>query len=460
MYGRSWAPKLRLSNSTSLYQATHSRYLHNERFSRLSRFWTPTGGIANSEIEDGDSNSLLVKAGYIRQSHAGIFHFLPLGLRVQDKVENLIDKHMRGLGASKVSLSSFSSEELWKVSGRLQGDRSELFSLQDRKGSKFLLSPTHEEEITTLVKGLVHSRKDLPIRLYQVTRKYRDEPRPRQGLLRTREFLMKDLYTFDETQELALETYEAVRRAYRAFFDELKLPYIVAEADSGSIGGDLSHEYHLPSVKGEDRVYSCADCNISYNQEVLLNTSKATEDPATCPCPSCSKAMAYQTTIELGHTFYLGDKYSKPLEAMVPIRAGDRGAMKAIEMGCHGIGISRIIAGVANFYSDTTGLYWSRAMAPFELAIIQSGSSFGTASELATTISGTTNIDTVVDDRQKSLIWKMKDADLIGYPILAILGRSWEKEGKVEIQCRKLGFHQNVDWADIPQLISQLLDKY
>lgn len=460
MYGRSLVFKLPRSNAIFFHPVNHARYLHNEGFSRLSRFWTPTGGITNSDAEEGDSNTLLVRAGFIRQSHAGIFHFLPLGLRVQDKVERLIDKHMHGLGASKVSLSSLSSEELWKASGRLLQDRSELFSLQDRKGSRFLLSPTHEEEITTLVKGLVHSRKDLPIRLYQVTRKYRDEPRPRQGLLRTREFLMKDLYTFDETQELALNTYEDVRQAYQAFFDELKLPYIVAEADSGNIGGDMSHEYHLPSSKGEDQVYSCSNCNIAFNQEVLLRASKSTKETDLCHCPSCSKAMTCQTTIELGHTFYLGEKYSKPLDAMVPIQAGDVGTMKAIEMGCHGIGISRIIAGVANFYSDQTGLCWSRAMAPFELAIIQSGNSYGTASELAATISRTTNIDVVIDDRQKSLIWKMKDADLIGYPILAILGKSWEKEGKVEIQCRKLGFQQNADWADIPQLISQLLDKY
>ena len=441
---------------------SQNRNTHSETFHRLSRFWTPTGGGIDNEATQQDSNALLVKAGFIRQSYAGIFQLLPLGLRVQDKIERLIDKHMQNLSASKVSLSSLSSEELWRKSGRLQQGRSELFSLEDRKGSRFLLSPTHEEEITSLVRNLVQSYKDLPVRLYQVTRKYRDEPRPRQGLLRTREFLMKDLYTFDSSQEAALETYEIVRQAYRAFFEELKLPFIVAEADSGNIGGDLSHEYHIASEKGEDQVYSCDGCNVAFNEEILSTNNNLTKDQDTCSCPRCSRMMTCQTTIELGHTFYLGTKYSKPLDATIAVQ--DQGIdlenMRHIEMGCHGIGISRLIAGVANLYTDDKGLGWSRAIAPFELIVMQNGTTSGAASELATFITGTSKVDTMVDDRPKGLVWKMKDADLIGYPIIAILGKAWERDGKVEIQCRRLGYKQDVEWADIPGLVTQLLDKY
>ncbi|CAF9930427.1 MAG: hypothetical protein GOMPHAMPRED_005650 [Gomphillus americanus] len=438
------------------------RQVHSEAFHRLSRFWTSTGAGTDNAAAQSDSNALLVKAGFIRQSYAGVFQFLPLGLRVQDKIERLIDKHMRNLGASKVSLSSLSSEELWRKSGRLQQGRSELFSLEDRKGSRFLLSPTHEEEITSLMRSLVHSYKDLPVRLYQVTRKYRDEPRPRQGLLRTREFLMKDLYTFDSSQEAALETYEIVRQAYRAFFEELKLPFIVAEADSGNIGGDLSHEYHIASEKGEDRVYSCDNCKVAFNEEILSTGKNLTKDQDTCSCPRCSKMMTCQTTIELGHTFYLGTKYSKALDATIAVQ--DQGVdlenVRPIEMGCHGIGISRLIAGVANLYTDSKGLGWSRAIAPFELIIMQNGTTSGVASELAAFVTGSSKVDTMVDDRPKSLVWKMKDADLIGYPIIAILGKAWEKDGKVEIQCRRLGYKQDVIWGDIPGLVTQLLDKY
>ena len=221
------------------------------------------------DLENG--HDLLVRAGFLRQAHSGIFHLLPLGLKVQNKIERLIDKHMLRLGASKVSLSCLSSEELWKRSGRLdKGRTSELLRLEDRKGAKYLLSPTHEEEITTIIANAVHSHKELPLRLYQISRKYRDEPRPRQGLLRGREFLMKDLYTFDVTEDAARKTYEAVRGAYVAFLEELQLPYLVAQADSGNMGGNLSHEYHFASSHGEDTIVACDKCDYSINEELYI----------------------------------------------------------------------------------------------------------------------------------------------------------------------------------------------
>lgn len=175
---------------------------------------------------------------------------------------------MSSLGASKLSLSSITTEALWKKSGRYSAN-SELLRLKDRRDSGFLLSPTHEEEITSLVAGLVHSYKDLPLRLYQTGRKYRDERRPRGGLLRAKEFLMKDLYTFDFSSENALETYKSVRTAYTNLFDEFKIPYLVAEADSGNMGGKLSHEYHFASDKGEDNVWSCNSCSYVANEELV-----------------------------------------------------------------------------------------------------------------------------------------------------------------------------------------------
>jgi prolyl-tRNA synthetase len=187
---------------------------------------------------------------------------------------------MRSIGASKVSLSSFSSEELWQRSGRLdKGRTSELFQLEDRKGAKLLLSPTHEEEITTIIADAVHSYKDLPLRLYQVSRKYRDEPRPRQGLLRGREFLMKDLYTFDANADQAHETYDEVRRAYHAMLDELRMPYLTARADSGNMGGTLSHEFHFASPHGEDTIIKCNKCDYSINEELFIEEYDARSAP-------------------------------------------------------------------------------------------------------------------------------------------------------------------------------------
>ncbi|MCJ1287784.1 hypothetical protein MMC26_007136 [Xylographa opegraphella] len=582
--------------------------------------------------EPADSHSLLLRAGYIRQTHSGIFQFLPLGLRVQNKVEKLLDKHMIALGASKLSLSTFSSESLWQRSGRLSGDRSELFQLEDRKGTKFLLSPTHEEEITSLVANTVHSYRDLPLRLYQITRKYRDEPRPRGGLLRTREFLMKDLYTFDTSSKDAHQTYREVREAYSAFFNELKVPYLTAEADSGNIGGDLSHEYHIPSPKGEDRILSCSSCDYVANEEVArsgrepssellygvrsqaptrppgtevlsleqftqlyawysithavsqdhetayiaiypsmivhghdgeqrdtkLNVDalksifpdidtaggepKVTDSPRmkkkyvldyrisriikksfneflstqrnpdvdfdNIPavdlvriedgdgCPKCkSGILKVRTSIELGHTFHLGTKYSKPLNARVPgdspmsktekelistslplgkdgIKTNARETMENkifLHMGCHGIGVSRLIAAVADSLADGKGLNWPRVMAPFEVVVIPAPGLGNDANvvldalapEAALTSSATprtSSIDVILDDRPKDMSWKLKDADLIGYPILVVLGRTWRTEKKCEVQCRRLGsLRQDVALPELRSFVDDLL---
>jgi prolyl-tRNA synthetase len=442
---------------------------------RLSGFWTPTKSKTQDGASQEDSHDLLVRAGFLRQAHSGIFHLLPLGLRVQNKIEALIDKHMSSLSATKVSLSSISSEELWQRSGRLEGRDSEFLRLQDRKGARYLLSPTHEEEITEIVASSVNSYKDLPLRLYQVTRKYRDEARPRQGLLRGREFLMKDLYTFDVTEEEARVTYDQVRNAYSAFFNELGLPYLVANADSGSMGGNLSHEYHLASDNGEDNIVSCEKCDYSTNEELYpgtigshelvqpdasrdINTiltstpflskdktalfniitpknsgplnahllkklhrtidttlespfkvwsSMNTKNPTrartetqiidgrlanlplsnptgptivhqntalTSPsesstCPSCLSPASLQvsTAIEIGHTFHLGTRYSLPLKAQV---LSPNNKPTPISMGCHGIGVSRLLAAAAGLMMDSKGLNWPMKIAPFEAVIV------------------------------------------------------------------------------------------
>lgn len=490
-------------------------------------------------------------------------------------MERLIDKHMQSVGASKVSLSSLSSTELWEKSGRLDGRNKELFQLEDRKEAKFLLAPTHEEEITTIVKNAVHSYKDLPLRLYQVTRKYRDEVRPRQGLLRGREFVMKDLYTFDLTSEQAMETYSAVSGAYKACLDELKLPYLVATADSGNMGGTHSHEYHFASAKGEDTIVTCESCNLSMNEEVcfgkyrpheldgssytlwsgrttevrdgrtrtaslvnvylphgdhevnihalrklvpgldpapyslhdwydeckeLLNTeglqvpsvlsirdSRVQSEDSTVrssrvqtapflltkirqgdPCPSCDTGSVHlQQAVEVGHTFYLGTRYSRTLEATV--QAEDNSQVD-IEMGCHGIGVSRLIGAVASLLADQNGLNWPLAIAPYSILLVGAGRSSaedvqGLYDTLMTSLlqqflSGprTRSIapDAIIDDRDRSFGWKLNDADLIGYPFVVVLGKAWNQTEKaVELQCRRLGVKETVPVTELAQRITQ-----
>ncbi|CCD34450.1 hypothetical protein QC760_009723 [Botrytis cinerea] len=578
---------------------------------RLSKFWIPTGGIAASA--DEDSHAKLIRGGFLRQAHTGIFHMLPLGRRVQDKLEALIDKHMSTLGASKLALSSLSSEELWVKSGRLNSS-SELFRLEDRKEARYLLAPTHEEEITELVSNSVQSYKELPVRLYQITRKYRDELRPRQGLLRSREFVMKDLYTFDYNSTSALSTYEDVRKAYHNLFDELKIPYLVAEADSGDIGGDLSHEFHFPTKIGEDNIISCSKCNYVANEELAesglpksgetesltnesknlkkvggfsrdgsalivtwfysergeeydLNTSSIkrlvpdydpsrkvghvelsrlinedfmltntclnktdeiqithvinlidrrvplefseavsrkpevhsdsslnkfkissfAQDPLTGEslnlkriaegdvCPKCQEpTLKVEKAIELGHTFHLGTRYSKPMEATVTVPSGLVGGnLKAgenepqqgrndqiqvpMEMGCHGIGVTRMVGAVAETLADEKGLNWPRVMAPFEIVVVPGKGLDEDALQIFDTLSAAA-MDPVVDDREVSIGWKMKDADLIGYPVIVLLGRKW-KEGLCEVQCRRLDVKEDIRVEDLKNFVGKLLSQ-
>ncbi|KAF4338243.1 prolyl-tRNA synthetase [Fusarium beomiforme] len=549
-----WVVQLRPFSLTSLNQA-------DSRRSTLSTIWVPTGGITANGDEFGHGK--LVRGGFLRQAHSGIFQLLPMGLRVQDKIEKLVDKHMHSVGASRLSLSTISSEELWRKSDRLDSVAPELFRLKDRKETALILSPTHEEEITTLVAGIVNSYKDLPIRLYQITRKYRDERRPRHGLLRSREFLMKDLYTFDLTTVEAVETYRQVSEAYRAFFNELKLPYLVAEASSGDMGGDLSHEYHLPSPVGEDTVVNCGSCGYTANDEVatIRTPYSVNEDPANISasqlrvwrgiskdrkalinvwypqpsaastenglnlhvvksavpeldttiedplplwgealesgstqvinvvdgrlapifesvhdqlpllpedlrryqveystidsaasgdglnlvritdgdsCPRCEEGtLKVHRALECGHTFQLGTRYSVPLDACVtlpqsgiPATAVDEGLAPGsripIQMGCHGVGVSRIFGAVAEILADEQGLNWPRAIAPFEVAIIPASDlaeeSLMIYDLLATRDDTHDGFDVVLDDRQRSIVWKMKDADM----------RKWHLRGSMQ----------------------------
>ncbi|EEH46820.2 proline-tRNA ligase [Paracoccidioides brasiliensis Pb18] len=568
-------------------------------------------------------------------AYSGVFHLLPLGLRVQEKLERLIDKHMRTLGASKLSLSSISSQALWEKSGRLKKD-SEFFKFEDRKEARFLLAPTHEEEITSLVASSVSSYRDLPLRLYQFGRKYRDEPRPRQGLLRGREFMMKDLYTFDYSAEKAIETYNAVKEAYIRLFDELKLPYIVAAADSGNMGGSLSHEFHLPNSKGEDTIVSCSSCGHVYNEELsdgkaykdpveqstysILDTesaglgkqqaptistdmwmsiskdrktlvrvfyskylvqeghsdpverkinshavraiareagvdldagvssplmkwqARASQDPQVSaaqssypaildiydhrvrpcdrpPLPAgqskealeqlnvqfssihqypgtnvkldcvsaaagdrCSKcgenSVETHTAIELAHTFHLGTRYSDVLNASVAIPSSIlRGSLTTertalaqssstvsvpLEMGCHGIGVSRMIAAVADTLADPKGLNWPRVISPFDVIIISDRELEKEAEQVYDTLmeSRKADVDAIIDDREKSLTWKLRDADLIGYPVIIVIGKLWKRDSKLEIQCRRLeNFRETVSLQDLRFYTKSLLDR-
>ncbi|KAJ1999245.1 hypothetical protein H4R26_005147, partial [Coemansia thaxteri] len=249
----------------------------------MSWMLLPTKKATKSRVgDDGRASSttdLLTKAGYICQSSAGIYTLMPLGHRVVQKIEGIIDEEMQRVGGQKLAMPSLLTPDNWKRTGRWQSTGDELFSFKDRKNAMLLLGPTHEEEITAIVKDMVRSYRQYPLRLYQTTRKFRDEARPRAGLLRGREFIMKDMYTFDVTRQQAIKTFHAIEAAYRRCFDRVGVPYAVADADSGNIGGSMSKEFHFVNQSGEDTLLRCQRCGYTANEERALSRCASGAEP-------------------------------------------------------------------------------------------------------------------------------------------------------------------------------------
>ncbi|KAJ3189442.1 hypothetical protein HDU85_003072 [Gaertneriomyces sp. JEL0708] len=579
------------------------------------------GAEASTQSLGCISQELLLRAGYIRQSSSGIYSYLPLGLRVLSKLEAIIDDEMRQIGGQKLSLPLLLSPAAWILTNRYHTTGPDMFKLNDRKGTGFLLAPTHEEEITSLVASLNVGRKNLPLRLYQVGRKYRDEARPRGGLLRGREFLMKDMYTFDATADDALRTYQDVRQAYNRIFSRIGVRYVAAEADTGNIGGTRSHEYHFLSSVGEDTVLTCESCGYAANEEradgvilsqghfptavvsvsatqrqarnVVLEILKAStqagvvdelkpfnvtvatikpestildeKEPAcndvptgrtvyilipanrrlselkfgkiprmkqhtitfsgsagieldaemTAPpevfidsallssgiddlkkvntsvhvgnyttiehgdgCPVCFQRGQQQdpqipqesggrltshSAIEVAHAFYLGTKYSSVLNATVT--ASNQQAVP-MEMGCFGIGVSRILAAVVESSHDQRGIIWPHNIAPYKVCIVchttkneQESVLLSTAAEAAyENLECAVGYDEVVlDDRDLRLGNKIRDAMLIGYPIMVILGKKYVSEGIVEVEVRKTGEKRGTSLDNLAGTVQDIL---
>jgi prolyl-tRNA synthetase len=458
---------------------------------RLSNIWVPAFGESFKESPHFDSNAQdgnthLLRAGYVRQSHAGV-----LGLRVLEKIERLLDSHMTlGVGAGKVALSNLSSVDLWHQSGRLnvslQSAGHEFLAVRDRPGQhdeeeKFILAPTCEEEITTLARARISWGEALPLRLYQIERKYRNEMRPRKGLLRSKEFVMKDLYTFDADQTNGMKSYELVRAVYNDFFESLGVPFLVAEADSGNMGGNLSHEYHYVSDLGEDTVWTCSSCKFTANDEVL---SKDTKDEVpskdvkdlTHSCPKCKTgSLIPHNTIEIGHTFFLGERYTSKFDCRVnpsnlPDTADTKNAFA--QMGCYGIGVSRLVGALAAMCQEIVHekgdtqvrLHWPRKIAPFDAVVLSNRKKHpeelnAVYDRLKRRAGGNDDVDAVLDDRpSKSLIFKIKDAEMHGIPVACVLGSAWEKDRLVEVRSNARG---NTQVENVPlEMVRETVERF
>ncbi|XP_072199729.1 probable proline--tRNA ligase, mitochondrial isoform X2 [Excalfactoria chinensis] len=366
---------------------------------------------------------LNLQGGLIHPASPGCFHLLPPALRSMEKLIRLIDGAMRNIGGQKVNMPSLSSAELWRTSGRWEQMGTELFRLADRHGKEYCLGPTHEEAVTELVAANSNlSYRQLPLRLYQVTRKFRDEPKPRFGLLRSREFYMKDMYTFDSSEEAARHTYELVCTAYRGLFERLGLRCVQVRAATGTIGGTASHEFQLPAAIGEDRLVLCPAGHFAANVELV--------DEGQTACPTCGEKLTQSRGIEVGHTFYLGTKYSSVHNAVF---YSPDNKLQLAEMGCYGLGVTRILAASIEVLSTEDSIRWPSLIAPYQVCFIppKEGSKEEQGAALlehlydgvSAALPGLVG-DMVLDDRTQLTIGKrLKDANKLGYPYVVIAGR-------------------------------------
>lgn len=381
------------------------------------------------KIAECASHKLLLRGAFLYMVSSGIYSYLPLGWRVLTKITQIIREEMNSAGAQELLMSALQPLDIWRKTGRHLDLKEVMFKFKDRKKRELCLGPTHEEEITEIAKRYLSSYKQLPVTLYQIQTKFRDEPRPRFGLMRSSEFIMKDAYSFN-LDDLGLEVvYQKMLKAYRFVFNRLELNYAVVEADPGAMGGSTSHEFMVPADIGEDIFYFCSGCGKYYREEENKK------------CSFCGKRGEQKKMVEVGHIFKLGTKYSKAQEAFVLSKEGRE---KPLIMGCYGIGVSRILAAVAETNFDRKGLIWPRSICPFDatLVVLDQGQ-VAKAVSLAASLEKF-GFSLLIDDRKEPAGVKFNDAYLIGNPYIVIMGKNYKKTGKIEIEKRKNGQSVNV----------------
>ena len=397
------------------------------------------------------SHQLMIRAGLVRQVSSGIYNWLPIGKKVLQKVENIIRKEMNIAGAQEILMPMVQPASLWEESGRIDQYGQELLVFLDRHENKFCLGPTHEEIITDLCKNLLTSYKQLPVTLYQIQTKFRDEIRPRFGVMRSREFLMKDAYSFDLDKESLDQSYSLMKEAYIKIFDSLGLDYRIVKADSGAIGGSDSEEFHVLADSGEDLLAFSDKSEYAINAELLTELQDG-QDPYSLegkPSPDGKGLLKLKKGIEVGHIFKLGRKYSEILNLRIQ---GENNDIHP-EMGCYGIGASRIVAAAIEQNHDEKGIIWPKALAPFEVALVEVNpkkkNEIKEKSSEIYNLLKENDIDVLWDDREKRPGVKFTDIEVTGIPLTIIIGERTLETGEIEIKKRQdekpqLVSHQNL----------------
>ena len=383
------------------------------------------------------SHKLMLRSGMIRRVTSGIYTWLPLGLRVLRKVENIVREEMNASGAQEVLMPMVQPRELWEETNRWKKMGPELLRIQDRHERDFCLGPTHEEVITDLIRNNVKSYKELPLNLYQIQTKFRDEVRPRYGVMRGREFLMKDSYSFNLNEESLAESYLLMKNTYKKIIDRLGLKFKIVKADSGAIGGDVSEEFHILAENGEDTIAVSDSSDFAINTELLLKEGEDLNSLQGKPSPDGEGVIEIKKGIEIGHIFQLGRVYADAMNANV---LDQEGKATSLFMGCYGIGVSRLVAAAIEQNNDDKGIIWPDAIAPYEVNIVAIG--FDKNEEIAKAAIDLYNqllsmgYEAMLDDRKDGYGTKMKDAELIGVPINVIIGKQYLQNNEIELKHR------------------------
>jgi prolyl-tRNA synthetase len=425
---------------------------------RLSAYFLPLLRENPSEAQIV-SHRLMLRAGMIRQLSAGIYSWLPLGLRVLKKVEQIVREEQDASGALEVLMPTIQPAELWQESGRYEDYGKEMLRIADRHERAMLYGPTNEEVITDIFRHSVKSYRDLPKNLYHIQWKFRDEVRPRFGVMRGREFLMKDNYSFDLDAGGAKHSYNKMFFAYLRTFARMGLKAIPMRADTGPIGGDLSHEFIILADTGESQVFcdrawfesDVLDMNVDYGSDLepqfqqwtsLYAATDEKHDRASCPVPEDRLVTA--RGIEVGHIFYFGTKYSKPMNAVV---VGPDGEPIAVEMGSYGIGVSRLVGAIIEASHDDAGIIWPESVAPFRIGLINLRAADAKCAAAADDLYaklGAAGIDVLYDDRDESPGAKFAAMDLVGLPYQLVIGPRGLEKGVVELKERRTGTRQEL----------------
>lgn len=398
-----------------------------------------------STPSDADSLNarLLVQAGFIEREAAGIYNYLPLGLRVLHKINRIIREEMDAVGGQEILMPVLHPRERWIQSGRDKTMDEILYRTKGHGESEFVMGPSHEETVTPLAKKFIQSYKDLPFSVYQIQAKFRNEPRAKSGLLRGREFGMKDMYSFHANDADLDAYYEQVKDAYLKIYQRIGLEAYVVEASGGAFSDKFSHEFSIVTDAGEDKIFLCIHCKFAQNAEIVKDGMKK--------CPKCGGEIIEKKAIEAGNIFKLGTKYSKAFDLTY---TDESGKSNLITMGCYGLGNTRLLGTIVEASNDEKGIIWPKAVAPYRIHLMHLGKE-DDIRQAAEDVYGkmvANGVEVLYDDREESAGKKLNDADLIGIPLRVVISRKTLATNSAEVKERHFKDAVMVNLKKVPEL--------